>query len=798
MAELLKSIYETTLSLRDQQGNDDRKKAKRKVESEKNTLARQARQNEWIAAGGTLYRMASILKKPGQDMLRKVLFDKEVITHVIQDIRIRNLWLSGATGKERKRESKQTDKTLTMTINDDQFMDIIFMIWLDGVHDEYVKQTFFQWTQGAFFKKYFANKEIKKIVNTWFNLEQKGTNFMKALFKSMESKPTESKRFENNTLSLSKDTAAFGKPQKGWEALIKWDIGNIFKYKNQRKLKRNQFLSKGTKQTNTKVPVLYVSVDAEERDDKPLSMLVDNSRKVMNNLVTPGTLLDPGNTMILGGINTDIGQMVEHHFGAGGSFNLRNSYYIAPMTLDMQLTGEISVFKLELKINNGMAQSGEGHTIGSFFEQRLNGVLIPNVPSAKIEAQRNPNNYYAAASKWSGDGLQYIYQAFIDTVNPNPGAVRYPFGSQDGMADCCFCKWSELLGNKSPIVFVDWGLSTGKSGSMVIQAYNLPETLKIRQLVASEISLRGPETIQGTPVLWTPVASVAGREKKNSERLLSRLKDAYGNNKSAHAEIDEIFDASEFLTPLSMDYKKLLHRLKTLDGQSFQENNVGEKKYIREIFDEFKSKFDDYIFVDNNELMAKINSKISNLTNTLTKAETNLNRATFQNYNSLINRISRKLVMNGAKKAQVVAMAAQAKEARLTKENKQEILNSLKTTNNTEGVKEVSNRITQMLKSPQPAGGYATLSMSQVTLNAKGNANSGGNANSNGGANSKNKWGRSPAQVARNRAGAAAMETAMNKKGFLNQDTAAVAAAAAAAAEKNAGNQQRGPKRQRR
>ena len=303
-------------------------------------------------------------------------------------------------------------------------------------------------------------------------------------------------RFMNNTLS-NDENLDFAPIGPGWESLIKWDIGNIFSYPASRPLKRNQFLSK---RTNVAAPVLYVSIDAEERDDKPLSMLVDNSRKVMNNLVTPGTLLDPGNTMILGGINADIGQMVAHQFGSGGSFNLRNSYYIAPMTLDMQLkvSGQ-SVFKLELKVNAGMAQSGgDKHSMGSFFKMYLNDKEIKEAqPSAKKNAQRgaknNEDQINASASKWSGDGLQYIYQAFIDTVNPNREGVRYPFGSQDGMADCCFCKWSQLLGNKSPIVFVDWGLSTGKSGSMVIQAYNLPPVLQTRQLMATELSLRGPK-----------------------------------------------------------------------------------------------------------------------------------------------------------------------------------------------------------------------------------------------------------------------------------------------------------------
>ena len=694
MTELLNEIYATTISLRNQPG----------PKNEKNE-AREARQNEWIAAGGTLYRMASILKNPGREMLQKVLFDREVITHVIQDIKIRNLWLSGATGKERNNNAKQTNKTLTKTITEDQFMDIIFLVWLDGVHDEYVKQTFYQWTNGGFFKKYFGGKReltdaVNKIVKNWFNKpSQGGTVFMKALFNSMKSKLQHQKRFMENTLSKEEKFAPIG---SAWESLIKWDIGTIFNYSPPRKLKRNQFLSKTLKPTNTKVPVLYVSVDAEERDDKPLSRLVDNSRKVMNNLVTPGTLLDPGNTMILEGINTDIGQMVEHHFGSGGSFNLRNSYYIGPMTLDMKLgtTGQ-SVFKLELKVNRGIAQSGK-HSMGSFFTQELNGESIPNVASAKTVAQKGKggDQVNAAASKWSGDGLQYIYQAFIGAVNPNPGAVRYPFGSQDGMADCCFCKWSELVGETKPIVFVDWGLATGKSGSMVIQAYNLPETLKTRQLVASEISLRGPETIQGTPILFTPVVSVADRGK-DFNRVVARLKAAYGNNANMNAEIDSIFSAGDFLAPLSMDYKKILHRLRTLDGESFA-NNVGKNEYRRKIFDEFKSKFYDYIFVDNNELMDKINSKITNLNNMVTKGtnyvETNLNRATFQNYSSLINRISKKLIMNGAKKDQVVMMADRAKKFKLSDSNKKQILNLLKTTTNTPGVINVLKQINKMNK----------------------------------------------------------------------------------------------------
>jgi hypothetical protein len=345
------------------------------------------------------------------------------------------------------------------------------------------------------------------------------------------------------------------------------------------------------------------------------------------------------------------------------------------------------------------------------------------------------------------------------------------------MADCCFCKWSELLGNKSPIVFVDWGLSTGKSGSMVIQAYNLPPDLKTRQLVASEISLRGPETIQGTPMGWTPVTSVAARETKEFEKMMSRLKAAYGNNVNMNAEIDSIFSAEDLLAPLSMDYKKLLHRLKTLDGQSFQENNVGVKnERIREIFGEFKSKFDDYIFVDNNELMDKINSKITNLTNVIKKAETNLNRATFQNYNSLINRISRKIVMNKANKDQVLLMAAKAKQKNLSKENKQEILKLLKTTKNTEGVNQVSNRITQMLNPPEPPGGFGTLPMSvssQATPSVKGNANTNTNTNATSSAQGQK----------RKRANAAAAQGQVPVPAKIKAKMLS-----AEAAEKNAGN----------
>ena len=238
-------------------------------------------------------------------------------------------------------------------------------------------------------------------------------------------------------------------------------------------------------------------------------------------------------------------------------------------------------------------------------------------------------------------------------------------------------------------------------------------------------------------------------------------------------------------------------KLKTIDKDSLAQNKVEVNEYIRDIFDEFKYKYYEYIVAENIKLMDNINSKISTLTTLIGTGSQYLE--TNQNYNNLINRSYKKLITNGASKERVDFMAAKAKTRGLSVSNKKQILKLLKTTNNTSGVIKVSTKIKEMLESKkwEEDGDPQTQQVPETNLSAQGAANSGGNANSNGVANSKNKWGRSPAQVARNVAGAAAMETAMNNKGFLSGEDAAAVRSSAATAEKNAGNQQREPKRQR-
>ena len=309
-------------------------------------------------------------------------------------------------------------------ITNEQFTDLVFIMWLDGVHDNYITKTLDTWFNET---TLFSNTQKALIVKGW------DTQFIRII----------------NSLKLPKGnknilTSSLSNFSSGWEKDVKTYLTE--KYKND----AIPISTSLAQQVTSSIPQnINIGVDQEYTDNNENSITnfiqdhtkATNSKTDVNTLITYGQAFDPGRSMVNGGVHKDIEKLTLNRNLNSKFIPKKKKYYLCDMNIDLKV-GNTSVFKLQV-------QKGSSNNVNASFNNKkiLTGISAGQAKSA--------NGDIIAVSKYFGDALQYYSLAVMDNVKRTETTERFFFGSGDSMALLGYDRVCEVL-KKSIRMVIDF------------------------------------------------------------------------------------------------------------------------------------------------------------------------------------------------------------------------------------------------------------------------------------------------------------------------------------------------------
>ena len=308
-------------------------------------------------------------------------------------------------------------------ITREQFTDLVFIMWLDGVHDEYIKESLNVWfTNTTLFTK--PQKEL--VVKGWktefidiiesLNLPKKGINILKS--------------------SLTNYT-------DGWEKKVKTYLTT--KYKSNI---NTISTSLGKQVTTNTSQSINIAIDQQYKDNNEYSISrfiknhtrAKNSKTDVNTLITYGQAFDPGRSMVSGGVHQDI-EMLTLNQLSSNFISAKKTYYLCDININLKVNNT-SVYNLQVKKN-----STNNVDVSFNSKKILTGISGGQAGKAKGDV--------IAVSKYFGDALQYYSLAVMDDVQRRSKTERFFFGSGDSMALLGYDRVCEIF-NKDIRMVIDY------------------------------------------------------------------------------------------------------------------------------------------------------------------------------------------------------------------------------------------------------------------------------------------------------------------------------------------------------
>jgi len=435
--------------------------AKRKMSAVAKTPAK--RKMSAVAKTPAERKMSAVAKTPAEKKmlatkgLLKVYMDKiargkrKLITNEIQkevlDYIVRRNLSSGRRLAVRK-------------ISTETFINMLLIMWLDGVHDKYIDMTFKDWLiaykavfdpknyeSDPYFQKlqraYFAEDKNKKLYNILDRNDNKKLNILNGAISAtiaVELAETPGKRtffaetFINN---LGFNGQTFTSFSAGWEKNFKTIV--LQKYIFLRKVNTIINPREYNIKSRTEGDRILLAVDQEYsgREERSLSGMISGSDSV-SPLITYGQAFDPGSTMIPFGIVKDIEKIAISTRTNTGSitpttprFISDASYYLEDFNIDIK-SNEKSVIKIDFDSGKETGNSG----------LKLNDLSLElNVSAGNAKKKDGVKEKIA---KYFGDALQYFIASQLTKASERDrkkeikgGGTRtyhYFLGSGDGMA----------------------------------------------------------------------------------------------------------------------------------------------------------------------------------------------------------------------------------------------------------------------------------------------------------------------------------------------------------------------------
>ena len=309
-------------------------------------------------------------------------------------------------------------------ITNDQFTDLVFIMWLDGVHDKYITKTLDTWfNQTTLFTK--PQKEL--VVKGW------DTPFIRII----NSLKLTSKNKNILTSSLSNFPSA-------WEKKIKTYLTEKYKIDA---ISINTSLAQ---QVTSSIPQnINIGVDQEYTDNNENSITrfiqdhtrANNSKTDVNTLITYGQAFDPGRSMVNGGVHEDIEKLTLGKNRLSNNFiPKKKKYYLCDMNIDLKV-GQTSVYKLQVNKDSS-------NNVNTSFNNKK---ILTGISAGQA---KNANGDIIAVSKYFGDALQYYSLAVMDdwTRTESPKTERFFFGSGDSMALLGYDRVCDIFGKSVRLV----------------------------------------------------------------------------------------------------------------------------------------------------------------------------------------------------------------------------------------------------------------------------------------------------------------------------------------------------------
>ena len=318
-----------------------------------------------------------------------------------------------------KKEEKITNK---------EFTDLVFIMWLDGVHDKYITKTLDTWFNET---TLFSDTQKKLVVKGW------NTPFIQII--------NSLKLPKNGAPNILKSSLGGENFSSGWEKDVKTYLTE--KYKKY----AIPISTSLAQQVTTSIPQnINIGVDQEYTDNNENSITrfiqehtrATNSKTDVNTLITYGQAFDPGRSMVSRGVHEDIEKLTLDKL-LNNKFISKKKYYLCDMKIDLKV-GETSVFKLQV-------QKDSSNNVNTLFNNKK---ILTGISARQA---KNANGDIIAVSKYFGDALQYYSLAVMDnrTRTKSPKTERFFFGSGDSMALLGYDRVCEIL-KKSIRMVIDF------------------------------------------------------------------------------------------------------------------------------------------------------------------------------------------------------------------------------------------------------------------------------------------------------------------------------------------------------
>ena len=365
----------------------------------------------------------------------------------------------------------------------DTFVNMLLIMWLDGIHDKYITMTFKEWLDHQNIQSTFPSKRYTdspmftflKILRARIEKNPKRLQLINANNKNAQLKDVLNGYLkwifdkENQILKVTRTTKTFTetfinnlgftpnstfKPfQAGWEKNFKNFL--IEKYREKGNIVEDV---KKIKAKNDK-DIFLLAIDQEysTREERPLTKIITGSEKSVQPLVTYGQAFDPGSTMLPKGIVTDLNNITVYVLDPENQKLVKEKatffpepwYYLEDYKFTMTVSN-LNVMEIIFKTQTSVLQ--------------LNGKPLPlTVTGGNAGKSNDP---FFQLGKYFGDGLQYFIASGltknkasgIQLEGNNDKTMFHPFlGSGDGMALFGYdfvC--TQLYKSKAPNMVIDF------------------------------------------------------------------------------------------------------------------------------------------------------------------------------------------------------------------------------------------------------------------------------------------------------------------------------------------------------
>ena len=419
------------------------------------------------------------------DLYKSKITDRSKITNVMEVDFANKITKFNITTKQ---------QSIKNEIKPEDFLNLLLIMWLDGIHDKYIKITFREWLDHPSINSVFLPKgytsplftflknlrvDTVKIhtkksttpLNKRLRLSNRGPQLEMVLNgfldwivrkeeKILKNQPltvvTFTERFIKN-LGFT-DGVTFGNFQAGWEKNFKTFL--LEKYKENNNVVENVTSIKANDDFN----VFLLAIDQEyaSRNERPLTNMINNSGDSVQSLVTYGQAFDPGSTMLPQGIVPDLQNITVNVLNPEKQKMERDKAYFSPAPWYY-----LENFVFKATVNGSPVMKIDFNAENS--ELKINGKPLSLTVTAG-NAGKIKDNPFSSLGKYFGDGLQYFIASNLTKQKPidiklsgnNRKTTFHSFlGSGDGMALFGYdfvC--TKLFKSKAPNMVIDFSGSS--------------------------------------------------------------------------------------------------------------------------------------------------------------------------------------------------------------------------------------------------------------------------------------------------------------------------------------------------